>query len=337
MSLFLASTASCALALSLPMRPGSPGKAPRPTARSKAAAGHMVSGLQVQAAGVVPYVEMPGQGVKFLLQKMVNGTRAGKICDFGGRREKGDPDMYFTAAREFSEETNGAFGDAHSLAERLRQDSSVRILNREGRYMTFFLKVSYVHEQSLPTVDHTSQETDERQCKWWRADELLGRGEDVLLARMVNHPRNYRNDLRPADGGESGLNSFHKAVCKTLALENAHPLAHERWHSTVLSDLAASRARRAREKQAAAFLVQDTAYACVSGTRPQRPGSRPSAGRPASRRPSNRRGKACDQSRGDVSSRRGKGRDQMLSSREPSLGKHRGKTRHGYDLSLFSP
>mmetsp|Transcript_44488 Transcript_44488/g.100443 ORF Transcript_44488/g.100443 Transcript_44488/m.100443 type:complete len:302 (-) Transcript_44488:530-1435(-) len=264
-------------ALHVPLRTGKRGS--RLPVHAK---GHTVSGVSVHAAGVVPYVEMRGRGILFLLQKMVNGTRAGKLSDFGGRREASDPDLFHTAARELTEETDGAFGDMHSLAERLRQDSSVRILNRSGRYMTFFLKVSYVEAQRLPTVDLTSEEAHARQCRWWRADELLGRvSEETLLARMVNARVDGGGQITDA---ERGLSSFHKAVCKTLALENAHPDAHERWHSTILSHLAASSARHARESEAAALLLEETAVACVSGSRPRRAESRRPSSRGKSRR-----------------------------------------------------
>ena len=44
---------------------------------------------------------------------MTNGTREGKLCDFGGRRESTDGDAFVTAARELCEEIGGdLFGDA---------------------------------------------------------------------------------------------------------------------------------------------------------------------------------------------------------------------------------
>jgi hypothetical protein len=67
--------------------------------------GHVISGVSIAGAGVVPYVDLPGRGIHFLLQGLTNGTRAGKLSDFGGRREEGDNDAFFTAARELCEET----------------------------------------------------------------------------------------------------------------------------------------------------------------------------------------------------------------------------------------
>jgi len=250
----------------------------------------MVSGIELNAAGIVPYCELRGRGMRFLLQKMTNGTRAGKLSDFGGRREPADTDVFFTAAREFTEETGGAFGDAEELAERLRSNAAVRILNRPGRYMTFFLKVDYVEPTLLPVVDHTSDVACARVCHWWRADELLGGvAEERLLARMVNP--------RFGDGGAegAGLSSFHKAVCKTLALENAHPYARERWSSTVLSHLDSASRRRATEDAEAALYMATNALACASAPgRPVRLDARPAAAagsrprRADPRRPSSR-------------------------------------------------
>lgn len=112
----------------------------------------MLSGCELNAAGIVPYTETPGGGMRFLLQDILNGTRAGKLSDFGGRREATDEDIFATAAREFTEETGGVFGDERSLAHRLRSGSTVRIMNRSGRYVTFFLKVPYVDESQFREV-----------------------------------------------------------------------------------------------------------------------------------------------------------------------------------------
>ena len=53
-------------------------------------------------------VRRRGQGVHFLMQTATNGTRAGLLSDFGGRREDSDEDAFETAARELTEETAGA-------------------------------------------------------------------------------------------------------------------------------------------------------------------------------------------------------------------------------------
>ena len=115
--------------------------------------GHMMNGVNLRAAGVVPYTVRPGLGVHFLLQSMTNGSRTGKLCDFGGRRESSDEDAFVTAARELCEEVGGNFfGDVDELADKLRSEAKVRILNRHGRYVTFFVKVPYAPAEMLPTV-----------------------------------------------------------------------------------------------------------------------------------------------------------------------------------------
>lgn len=200
-----------------------------------------MNGVLVQAAGVVPYVEMKGRGVFFLLQEMSEGTRAGKLCDFGGRREKWDADAYATAARELCEETAGLFGDTESLARRLRDEAAVRILNHRGKYVTFFLKVSYCDASLVPEIDEGLQ----RNCRWWRPHELINVADEALLARLVTPAVGpLRKRGRGSSSLDTELSSFHKAVCKTLTLENAHPHAHERWHSTVLSELEAAGVRK---------------------------------------------------------------------------------------------
>uniref|UniRef100_A0A7S2FPM9 Nudix hydrolase domain-containing protein n=1 Tax=Haptolina brevifila TaxID=156173 RepID=A0A7S2FPM9_9EUKA len=200
----------------------------------------LISGVRIAAAGVVPYVDLPGHGLRFMLQSNLNGTRAGKLSDFGGRREPSDVDAFYTAARELCEETDSIFGDALTLASRLRNEASVRILNPNGRYVCFFLKVaSYLPAQMLSKVDVTAVDAAERDVRWWRADELLGSVE--LLERMVISSQSA--DSEAADGRQT-LSSFQKAVCKTLALENAHPHAHERWHATIMPTIAAVERKR---------------------------------------------------------------------------------------------
>jgi hypothetical protein len=90
--------------------------------------------------------------VHFLLQDMCNGTYAGRLSDFGGRREREDQDAFVTAAREFCEETDSAFGTTDEIAGRLRSARSVRIINSVGRYVCFFHKVPYRSIDHLPTV-----------------------------------------------------------------------------------------------------------------------------------------------------------------------------------------
>ena len=130
------------------------------------------------------------------------------------------------------------FGSVEELASRLRASSAVRILNRQGRYVCFFLKVDYLPAGMLHEVDDTSEEFAARDVRWWRADELLGSvAEEQLLERMLTPSDAATLQNGPA-AAHQRLSAFHRAVYKTLSLENAHPHAHERWHSTVLSTIA---------------------------------------------------------------------------------------------------
>ena len=211
--------------------------------------GHVVSGIPIRGAGVVPYVNLPGRGVHFLLQEDMNGTRMGKLCDFGGRREAADTDAYATAAREFCEETANLFGDESSIADSLRSsEENIRILNRDGRYVCFFHKVSYFNAAALAEVDSSSGESISRNCRWWRADELLGRVDSSqLLARMLTSSP-LVEDLT-AVSREPELSAFQQAVCKTLEAENANPFSHERWLASFSSEQLSERQREQLERK----------------------------------------------------------------------------------------
>jgi hypothetical protein len=130
-----------------------------------ASPGHMIDRIPIAAAGVVPYAIRPDGGVHFLLQFATNGTRAGKLCDFGGRRERSDVDAYETAARELCEETDGIFGDLSSVAARLRKAAHPHIVNRPGRYACFFLKVDYEEAHLISTTDCTKGRLTTRSCR----------------------------------------------------------------------------------------------------------------------------------------------------------------------------
>ncbi|KOO31896.1 hypothetical protein Ctob_012386 [Chrysochromulina tobinii] len=167
--------------------------------------GHVISGVSIAGAGVVPYVDLPGRGIHFLLQGLTNGTRAGKLSDFGGRREEGDNDAFFTAARELCEETGFLFGDVEGIASSLRTSSTVRILNRQGRYVCYFLKVEYLPSAMVSSVDATSEEHASRELRWWHADELLGSvPEEQLLERMLTGADVANTDV-PWQLGRSAL------------------------------------------------------------------------------------------------------------------------------------
>ena len=45
--------------------------------------GHTFSGIPIRGAGVVPYANLPGRGVYFLLQNPINGSRTGKCASIG--------------------------------------------------------------------------------------------------------------------------------------------------------------------------------------------------------------------------------------------------------------
>lgn len=250
---------------------------------------HTLAGLPIRGAGVVPYVNLPGRGVHFLLQTIQNGTRyAGKVCDFGGRRELSDIDTFATAAREFCEETGFVFGNEHDIAEDLRTsamgaDPQVRILNRKGQYAVFFHKVPYVPAGMLPEVD-CSPEGDRiaRECRWWRADQLINQVDNsAIVERLFTRPPSDSQPAKKRAGGaaaeeepawgaaraERPLSSFERALFKTVAIENAHPFTEERWHATVLDSIAGSKKRRSFDKEEDVELALNVARVAGGGGR----------------------------------------------------------------------
>eukprot|EP00962_Isochrysis_galbana_P027586 scaffold8670_cov127-Isochrysis_galbana.AAC.1 len=266
------------------------------TARPERRPGHIFSGIEVAAAGVMPFVHHR-EGVYFLMQELANGTRAGLLSDFGGRREDADEDAYHTAARELFEETCGAFGDVHGLAVRLRKESSIRILNKSGRYITFFLEVPYIHHTRILGFDNTTSEGGvARTCRWLRADQIIGEVErGRVFARLLQKPDPTRFRIGmgeqdpaadqtigalvrsmpvPTGAGAEGPTSLHKAVLKTIVHEEAHPYARERWEATVLADIVAAAAAAAAfedaQRESEVALAAAAAAARPDGTRKRR-------------------------------------------------------------------
>ena len=278
-------------------------------------AGHVFGGLQIKGAGVVPYANVPGRGPMFLLQDIRNGTRMGKLSDFGGRREKCDVDYFATAARELCEETGNAFGDAHTIAEDMRSQATVRILNRSGKYVCFFHKVPYVDASELSELEMSPNDgvVTRRECRWWRADELIGHVDDSqLLERMMTvsttpppplpsrkkAARSARQPRPSADAPSSPaaaaratpqpLSSFHKALFKTLTIYQTNPYAKERWHATVMDTITAAERQKAAASAADQALHEALARVTrgrgldASGSSSPRRAARPRAARSSS-------------------------------------------------------
>jgi len=169
------------------------------------------------------------------------------------------------------------------IASSLRTSSTVRILNRQGRYVCYFLKVEYLPSAMVSSVDATSEEHASRELRWWHADELLGSvPEEQLLERMLTGadvsalssppllssaskapskssqvksspskaPSKAPSESPSASSSSStasvrqSVSAFHRAVFKTMTLENAHAAARpgSTWQSNVLSTLAARQA-----------------------------------------------------------------------------------------------
>jgi 8-oxo-dGTP pyrophosphatase MutT (NUDIX family) len=177
-----------------------------------------LSGIEIRAAGVIPFCRHDGR-LMFFMQDMTNGSRVGQLCDFGGRSEADDADLFFTAARELEEETSAVFGSADEVAMRLRREGTIRILNPTGKYVSFFLKVDYVNPSAVPSIDATDENNAARDCRWYRPDELLKQAEHARLQGRLLTPSRSRFDALSKRQARSA-SSFDRAVRKTLALEN---------------------------------------------------------------------------------------------------------------------
>ena len=204
-----------------------------PTTRTPAnAVGHTLAGIELRAAGVVPYVSIPCEEsyateTLFLMQDIVSGKRAGQLCDFGGRREESDEDAFATAARELCEETDGAFGSAEEVAQRLRHEwASARgarcIVHPGGKYATFFLRVPFRRLLLLQRRRrHVGRARVGARRPWMRAGELFAREkEGTVLPRLA--PQTPASSAAP----DAPPSSFDRAVLETLSVERRKATAH---------------------------------------------------------------------------------------------------------------
>jgi len=195
-----------------------------------------LSGVEIKAAGVIPFCRHDGL-LKFFMQDMTNGSRVGQLCDFGGRSEADDEDLFYTAAREFEEETSAVFGSAEELAVRLRSEGTIRILNPTGKYVSFFLKVDYVDPSAVPSIDATDDNHAARDCRWYRPDELLAHAEHARLQGRLLTPSRSRIDALSKRQARSA-SSFDRAVRKTLALEQREEALTVSHELKVLAEMA---------------------------------------------------------------------------------------------------
>lgn len=128
-----------------------------------------------KAAGILPYTIINNK-LFFLLQKSSKNTSL--YSDFGGKRERSDKNSMYTAAREFSEETNGIFFNNKKFnninnhiktstiitESLLMKQLPLYIYNFNGKYLIYMLYVYPIRIQQLGDTEiHANLK---RSCEW---------------------------------------------------------------------------------------------------------------------------------------------------------------------------
>ena len=149
-----------------------------------------------KAGGILPYTII-NNNVYFLLQKQFNKKTTNKqslYSDFGGKREKTDPNIRYTAAREFSEETNGIFFNKQqnkNLNQNIKTSTIITesllkhqlplyIYNYNGKYLIYLL---YVYPININKFDNIEFFTKlKRTCEWINGKLLIN--DDFINTKL---------------------------------------------------------------------------------------------------------------------------------------------------------
>jgi 8-oxo-dGTP pyrophosphatase MutT (NUDIX family) len=118
------------------------------------------------SAGILPFCVHEGKGYFLIGQAIKNKFWS----DFGGNPDKTDPDIYYTAAREFSEETRYVYGigslqtSINYILPRLKDHKYLRYTAHEknGKYIMYIVEVDYIPAETFnnaPKVPHAEKRT----------------------------------------------------------------------------------------------------------------------------------------------------------------------------------
>lgn len=130
---------------------------------------------QCRAGGILPYTIVNNK-LWFLLQK--SGTKKKLYSDFGGKREEDDKNIMYTAAREFSEETNGIFyynqifKDTKNNIKKstiiteslLNYTNPLFVYNFNGKYLIYLLRLYPIDIKNFDNIEYFTNM--KRTCEW---------------------------------------------------------------------------------------------------------------------------------------------------------------------------
>lgn len=129
-------------------------------------------GPSYKAAGVLPYAHHAGE-TRLLLGCEPRDDRGDEHfwTDFTGGRDDSDTSALESAAREFSEETRGAYS-IHEVRARL-EDADARVMVT-GKVVIFLTEVHWISPYAIQQGPATASSEKHRYC-WVEIDDLLAR------------------------------------------------------------------------------------------------------------------------------------------------------------------
>lgn len=174
--------------------------------------------LRMQAAGILPYTKLDDGSVRFLIGMEQYGSDAERYADFGGKRERTDIDIVYTAARECYQETMGVIHQFDHLEQRLRNGDAVWCADMQMGpnnvcYRMYVLKIKLedynrwfqIIRVYLRTMGVQMRTAEKRSMMWVTPAELIeaskisdwGAGSDrVRTSKYAHTPPGFRGKTR---------------------------------------------------------------------------------------------------------------------------------------------
>ena len=152
---------------------------------------------QCKASGIMPFTII-NNNIYFLFQ--LPNNKKGLYTDFGGKREDYDSTNIRTAAREFSEETNGCFFPHIKINNKfenininnikkstiiteslLLNNNSIYLYNFVGKYILYFL---YIYPINIQLLGQYENNKIKRDCIWINGINLI---QDSFINNQLQH------------------------------------------------------------------------------------------------------------------------------------------------------